>query len=276
MGSCWPSPLHMLWSWEGAVSDLEHPRILGAHLACAAHEIPLEDKDEAYFGGAMLEGLEALKEEEVLGRKGKIWYYARLPAPAQEINLRSASGSLISIVESDTGSMIGTVEEATSFFHVHPGAVYLHQGDSYLVEKLDLERMVALVRNADLAYYTNPMDNVDIAVLGEERRNFPTAAGCSLHFGEVEVSTKVYAYQKRRLLTHEILATLGLDLPTQVLATRALWYTLPVGRLSTLGLDEYGLAGGLHALGHPAIAILPLFALCDRWDIGGMSTSFHG
>ncbi|OFW59421.1 MAG: hypothetical protein A2W01_08995 [Candidatus Solincola sediminis] len=260
---------------EEAVIDLENPRILGAHLACAAHEIPLEDKDEAYFGGAMWEVLEALKEEEVLGRKGKIWYYARLPAPAQEINLRSASGSLISIVESDTGSMIGTVEEATSFFHVHPGAVYLHQGDSYLVEKLDLERMVALVRNADLDYYTNPMDNVDIAVLGEERSTSPTAAGCSLHFGEVEVSTKVYAYQKRRLLTHEILETLGLDLPTQVLATRGLWYRLPPGRLAALGLDEYALAGGLHALEHAAIAILPLFAMCDRWDIGGMSTAFH-
>jgi DEAD/DEAH box helicase domain-containing protein len=99
---------------------------------------------------------------------------------------------------------------------------------------------------------------------------------CSIHYGEVEVSTKVYAYQKRRLLTHEILETLGLDLPTQVLTTRALWYTLPMQRLATLGLDEYGLAGGLHAMEHAGIAILPLFAMCDRWDIGGMSTSFHG
>ncbi len=101
---------------EEAVIDLENPRILGAHLACAAHEIPLEDKDEAYFGHAMWGVLEALKAEEVLGRKGKLWYYARLAAPAQEINLRSASGSLISIVESDSGSLIGTVEEASSFF----------------------------------------------------------------------------------------------------------------------------------------------------------------
>jgi len=260
---------------EEAVIDLENPRILGAHLACAAHEIPLEDKDEAYFGHAMWGVLEALKAEEVLGRKGKLWYYARLAAPAQEINLRSASGSLISIVESDTGSLIGTVEEASSFFHVHPGAVYLHQGDSYLVEKLDLDRMVALVHDADLDYYTNPMDNVDISVLGEERDNSASQGGCSLHFGEVEVSTKVYAYQKRRLLTHEILETLGLDLPTQVLSTRALWYRLPPERLAALGLDEYTLAGGLHALEHAGIAMLPLFAMCDRWDIGGMSTAFH-
>ncbi len=261
---------------EEAIIDLENPRILGAHLACAAFEAPLKEGDEEYFGPAMWEAMENLKEDEVLGKKGNIWYYSRHTSPAQEINLRSASGSLISIVEADTGSLLGTVEEASSFFHVHPGAVYLHQGDSYLVDNLDLERMVALVKRETLDFYTNPMDNTDVSVLEEERDYAPTAGGCALHFGEVEVSTKVYAYQKRRLLTHEILETLGLDLPTQVLATRALWYTLPVGRLSTLGLDEYGLAGGLHALEHAAIAILPLFAMCDRWDIGGMSTSFHG
>jgi DEAD/DEAH box helicase domain-containing protein len=260
---------------EEAVIDLENPRILSAHLACAAHEKPIDEKDEAYFGSAMWEALQALKADEVLGRKGKLWYYSKLAAPAQEINLRSASGSLISIVESDSGSLLGTVEEASSYFHVHPGAVYLHQGDSYLVEKLDLDRMVALVRDEELDYYTNPMDNIDITVLEEEREKTPTGAGCSLHFGEVEVSTKVYAYQKRRLLTHEILETLGLDLPTQVLATRALWYRLPPARLASLGFDEYTLAGGLHALEHAGIAMLPLFAMCDRWDIGGMSTAFH-
>ncbi len=131
------------------------------------------------------------------------------------------------------------------------------------------------MHDADLDYYTNPMDNVDIAVLREERNDSAGRGGCSLHFGEVEVSTKVYAYQKRRLLTHEILETLGLDLPTQVLSTRALWYRLPPERLAALGLDEYTLAGGLHALEHAGIAMLPLFAMCDRWDIGGMSTAFH-
>jgi DEAD/DEAH box helicase domain-containing protein len=135
--------------------------------------------------------------------------------------------------------------------------------------------MVALVRGDELDYYTNPMDNIDITVLDEEREKRPPGAGCSLHFGEVEVSTKVYAYQKRRLLTHEVLETLGLDLPTQVLATKALWYRLSPARLAALGFDEYTLAGGLHALEHAGIAMLPLFAMCDRWDIGGMSTAFH-
>ncbi len=262
-------------SCEEAVIDLENPRILAAHLACAAFEAPLREGDEAYFGPAMWEALEELARVEAVKRKGKIWHYARTSAPAQEINLRSASGSLVNIVEKDTGVLLGTVEEATSFFHVHPGAVYLHQGESYLVEELDLERSVALVREADLDFYTNPMDNVDVTVLGEERGFAPTRGGCSLHFGEVEVETQVYAYQKRRLITHEIMETLGLDLPTQALSTRALWYLIPPQRLASLALDEYSLAGGLHALEHAAIAILPLFAMCDRWDIGGMSTSFH-
>ena len=260
---------------EEAVIDRENPRILGAHLACAAYEMPLRNEDEEFFGPAMHRALEELEKDGVLGRKGRVYYYARRDAPAQDINLRSASGSLISIVEMETGSLLGTVEEATSFFHVHPGAVYLHQGDSYLVEQLDLERMVALVRAAQLDYYTNPMDNTDVSVLSTEWGIETPPGRCGMHYGEVQVSTEVYAYRRRRMITHEILETLGLDLPTQVLHTRAAWYTFPPQRLASLGLDEYSLAGGLHALEHAAIAILPLFAMCDRWDIGGMSTSGH-
>jgi len=260
---------------EQAVIDLENTSILGAHLACAANEIPLREGDEEYFGEGMWPVVYDLVEQGFLGRKKDLWYYARPDSPAQEVNLRSASGSLVSIVEADTGGLVGTVEEANCFFHVHPGAVYLHQGDSYLVEDLDLERKVALVREAGLDFYTNPMDNTDVVVLAEEKRRRLSDTSCSLHYGEVEVSTKVYAYQRRRLVTHEVLETLALDMPTQVLSTRALWYVLPAERLSPLDLDEYSLAGGLHALEHASIAILPLFAMCDRRDIGGMSAACH-
>ena len=260
---------------EEAVIDLENPRILGAHLACAANEIPLREGDEEYFGEGMWRMVDDLVEEGLIGRKKDLWYYALPSSPAQEVNLRSASGSLISIVESDTGGLLGTVEEANCFFHVHPGAVYLHQGDSYLVEDLDLERKVALVQEFDLDFYTNPMDNIDVVVLEEEKKRQMSEEVCSLHYGEVEVSTKVYAYQRRRLVTHEVLETLALDMPTQVLTTRALWYVLPNERLAPLELDEYSLAGGLHALEHASIAMLPLYAMCDRRDIGGMSTAYH-
>lgn len=260
---------------EEAVIDLENRRILGDHLACAAYEFPLREEDEEYFGPAMHEVLEGLAREGRLKKKGERWYFAGPGSPAQDVNLRSASGKLISIVDRDTGTLLGTVEEASCFFHVHPGAVYLHQGDTYLVEELDLERMVALVKGEELDFYTNPMDNTDVMVLEEELAVVPGPRSCSLHYGEVEVSVKVYAYQKRRLLTHEVLETLGLDLPTQTLRTRALWYAMPPERLAPLEMDEYAVAGGLHALEHASIAMLPLFAMCDRWDIGGMSTVFH-
>jgi len=260
---------------EEAVIDLENRRILGDHLVCAAYEFPLREEDEEYFGPAMHEVLEGLAREGRLKKKGERWYFAGPGSPAQDVNLRSASGKLISIVDRDTGTLLGTVEEASCFFHVHPGAVYLHQGDTYLVEELDLERMVALVKGEELDFYTNPMDNTDVVVLEEEQAVIPGPRSCSLHYGEVEVSVKVYAYQKRRLLTHEVLETLGLDLPTQTLRTRALWYALPPERLAPLEMDEYTMAGGLHALEHASIAMLPLFAMCDRWDIGGMSTVFH-
>jgi len=260
---------------EEAVIDLENRRILGDHLVCAAYEFPLREEDEEYFGPAMHEVLEGLAREGRLKKKGERWYFAGPGSPAQDVNLRSASGKLISIVDRDTGTLLGTVEEASCFFHVHPGAVYLHQGDTYLVEELDLERMVALVKGEELDFYTNPMDNTDVVVLEEEQAVIPGPRSCSLHYGEVEVSVEVYAYQKRRLLTHEVLETLGLDLPTQTLRTRALWYALPPERLAPLEMDEYTMAGGLHALEHASIAMLPLFAMCDRWDIGGMSTVFH-
>ncbi|MGQ9476203.1 MAG: DEAD/DEAH box helicase [Actinomycetota bacterium] len=260
---------------EEAVIDLENRRILADHLACAAYEFPLREEDEEYFGPAMPGILEDLSREGRLRKRGDRWYFPGPGSPAQEVNLRSASGKLISIVDRETGNLLGTVEESTCYFHVHPGAVYLHQGDSYLVEELDLERMVALVRGEELDFYTNPMDNTDVMVVKEERARGGGRFRCALHYGEVEVSVKVYAYQKRRLLTHEVLETLGLDLPTRTLRTRALWYTLPPDRLAPMQMDEYTLAGGLHALEHASIAMLPLFAMCDRWDLGGMSAAFH-
>lgn len=260
---------------EEAVIDLENPRILAAHLACAARELPLRPEDERFFGRGMWKVAEELVRAGVVRRRKDLWYYAGTDAPARKVNLRSSSGSVISIVEKGTGALVGTVEEATAFFHVHPGAVYLHQGDTYLVEELDLDRKVALVRKADLDYYTNPLDNTDVAVLRECWSRRGKEKTCSLHYGEVEVSTEVYAFQRRRLLTHEILETVGLDLPVRNLSTMALWYVLPMERLAPLRLDEYSLAGGLHAMEHASIAMLPLFAMCDRWDIGGMSTSLH-
>ncbi|MEJ5187398.1 MAG: Zn-binding domain-containing protein, partial [Candidatus Geothermincolales bacterium] len=259
--------------FEEAIVDLENENILCAHLLCAAHELPLKDGDERFFGREMWDLVDEMEKRGWLRTRAGRRFPTRLRSPSHDVSLRSSSGSTVDIVDRETGSVLGTVEEATSIFHVHPGAVYMQMGETYLVESLDLEKKIALVREADLEYYTNPLDNVDVRVLSEERTR--EGRGCSLHYGEVEVTTEVYAYQKRRLVSHEVLETVPLELPARVLPTRAFWLTLPPGRIGSLGLDEYELAGGLHAMEHAAIAMLPLFAMCDRWDIGGMSTSLH-
>ncbi|MHB8781005.1 MAG: DEAD/DEAH box helicase [Candidatus Geothermincolia bacterium] len=259
---------------EEAIIDFENPYVMEGHLACAAYEWPLTERDASFFGESMLATAERMVESGTLerGRKGR--FVAAVESPAATIGIRSASGDLYRIIDVGTGSMLGTVEEARAFFHVHPGAVYLHQGEPYEVRELDRERKVALVTEAEGDFYTQPRDSTDIKVLRQERSR-PLAPSAELHYGEVEVTTLVYAYQRKRLYTHEALDLVELELPPQTLRTRALWYALDAGRLEALELDPYTLSGALHAAEHAAIGILPLFAMCDRWDIGGVSTALH-
>ncbi len=260
---------------EEAVIDLENPGILDAHLLCAAFELPLEERDVVYFGEAMRERLRCLKDKGLLrGVKGR--YACGKSGPAAGVNLRSASGRTYSIIESSTGSLLGTVDEGRAFFEVHPGAVYLHRGESYEVLELDLRRRVAKVERVEEEFLTQPRDHTEIKVLERHEALRPRRRGaCSLHHGRVEVVTEVYAYQRRSLRSPSQAELVELDLPPVRLKTTAFWFELPLQRLSSLDLDDYRLAGGLHALEHACISMLPLFAMCDRWDVGGVSTTLH-
>jgi DEAD/DEAH box helicase domain-containing protein len=260
---------------EEAVIDLENPNILDAHLLCASFEFPLDEGDAALFGPAAPARLKKLAEAGRL-RLVRRRYASGTESPAAAVSLRSASSRAYRIIEAGTGSLLGTVDEGRAFFDVHPGAVYLHRGDSYEVKELDLQRRVALVEETEEEFLTQPRDHTEIRVV-EELASFPSRVrgGCSSHFGKVEVVTKVYAYQKRSLRRRSMVETVDLDLPPLKMNTTALWYAFPAERLKPLQLDEYLLAGGLHALEHAAIAMLPLFAMCDRWDVGGVSTAYH-
>ncbi len=260
---------------EEAIIDLDNPSILASHLLCAAYELPLTEKDTAFFGPNIFQILRELHEAgQVRSVKGR--YIPVGQNPAASLNLRSASNRVYRIVEKNTGSLLGTVDEGNAFFHVHPGAIYIHQGDPYEVKELDLEKRVALVEEIDEDYYTQPRDITDIKILREFLSSRPYGLGrCSIHYGEVEVSTQVYSYQLRHLPTHQVIAHVDLDLPPMTLLTRAFWYVIPRKKIESLELDAQRLAGGLHALEHSAIAMLPLYAMCDRWDIGGVSTPFH-
>lgn len=258
---------------EEGVIDPQNSTILRKHLRAAAYESPLSFKDANYFGKTMVEALEKLEEEGSVVKRKNQWFWIKREFPAKDINVRSASENTYIIVEESSGELIGTVDENQAFFYIHPGAIYLHQGDTYLVNKLDNDQKVAFVESFYGDYFTQPRDLTDIRVI---KKNLSKRVGrTQSHFGEVEVTTIFPAYQKRKVFTGEIIDEEELDLPPQVFQTQAFWFTVPDRVVKELGLSSYKLQGGIHAVEHAAIAILPSFTMCDRWDIGGVSVSFH-
>jgi DEAD/DEAH box helicase domain-containing protein len=168
---------------------------------------------------------------------------------------------------------VGTVDGARVSHIAHPGAIYLHQGRQYRVDHLDLDDAHALMAPVDVDEYTQPRHDIDIAVTGEEQTR---AVGRStLHLGTVEVTTTTDAYQRRRTGSGEVLETVRLELPPRTLPTRAGWYTVPVESALGAGLDAVAVLSAAHAAEHALIGMLPLFAICDRWDVGGVSMAVH-
>jgi DEAD/DEAH box helicase domain-containing protein len=188
------------------------------------------------------------------------------------VDIRGSGLGQVAVVEADTGRMLGTVDAASAPATVHSGAVYLHRGESYLVGDLDLDGGVALVQAATPDWRTDARSTADVEV--------SAVLACRDHgpvrvaFGEVTVTTQVVEYQRRRP-DGTVLATVPLDLPRQTLHTRGVWYDLDEAALDAAEVDLTRVPGALHAAEHAAIGILPLFAICDRWDIGGMSTALH-
>ena len=257
---------------ERAILDHESEEIHLAHLAAAAYELPLTPEDEGVFGPRWEDHARRLVKQGRLRERGGR-YLPRGPGyPAAEIALRSASPSSVAIVESEGGEVIGTVESARSHSAVHPGAVYLHMGSAYEVDDLDLAGARAVVRPFDGDWYTQPKRESETWI--ESVREQRDCCGVVLSFGIVSVTEQVVAYQKKRVADHSVLDLLALDMPEQEFVTQALWYELP----DELLREEFPLEvlqGSLHAAEHSQIAVLPLIAMCDRWDIGGLSTAFH-
>jgi DEAD/DEAH box helicase domain-containing protein len=257
---------------EQAILDHESEEIHLAHLAAAAYELPLSGEDADVFGGRWQDNAERLVKLGRLRERGGR-YLPRGPGyPAAEIALRSSSPDSVAIVEARGGEVIGSVESARAHSAVHPGAVYLHLGSAYEVEDLDLRNRRAIVRPFDGDWYTQPKKESETYI--EQVRDRREVGGVELSFGIVSVTEQVVAYQKKRIVDHEVLDLLTVDLPEQEFVTQALWYELP----DRLLRDEFpldALQGALHAAEHGQIAVLPLLTMCDRWDIGGLSTAFH-
>ena len=261
-------------SVEEAIIDLANPHILDPHLEAAAYEKPLTEVDSEYFGEVGMARAAQLAASGKLRRaRGGAIVWGRPHFPAAGVSLRSASSETFVIVETRSGTVLGTVERERVFRFAHPGAVYLHLGQSYLVRELDLDTHTVLVDDFDGTYYTQPKTEKHVFVAGQSLVR-PVAPGVNLVFGQLEVTEQVVAYQKRTLTENEVLETLPLDLPEDVFATEAIWFALPADLLAE-HLDEREVAGALHGAEHASIAVLPLYAMCDRWDIGGLSTPWH-
>jgi DEAD/DEAH box helicase domain-containing protein len=259
---------------EGCVLDPTNPYVLAPHLACAAAELPLTEADVGTFGGAVAEAVLAeLVADGVLRRRPRGWFWpSSAHRPAATVDLRGAGQGQVAVVEVDTGRMLGTVEDAAAPASVHTGAVYLHRGESYVVDNLDLDAGLALVHAAAPDWRTDARSTADVAV--ERVVEHRDHGAVRVSFGEVCVTTQVTAYQ-RRTPDGVVLETVPLDMPAQRLATRAVWYDVDDDALLGAGLPAARIPGALHAAEHAAIGLLPLFATCDRWDIGGMSAVVH-
>jgi DEAD/DEAH box helicase domain-containing protein len=257
---------------EAARVTLENPYILGPHLLAAAHEAPLDAEDEEYFGPAYREVLQGLAGDGVLAASGGRLVYVGGDSPARKLSLRSASSETVLIADEE-GELIGTAEASRAPSELHPGATYLHRGMAYEVEELDLAARRAVARRVPNRYYTRPRVETDVEILdGVEEREL--ANGATLHWGRVRTTDSVTFYKKVRVADDQEVGVYPLDLPDVVLETQALWVTLPpLPRGARPSFESFG--GALHAGEHGMIGLLPLFAMCDRADIGGLSTPIH-
>ncbi len=261
-------------SFENALLNPSNPYILRAHLLSASWEAPLSEADEEFFGASFKEEVAFLESQGLLRERAGRWYLSpRLSYPAEMVNIRSASSENFAILDTSTGQLLETIEASTAFFQIHPGAVYLHQGESYLVKKLDLEAHTAYVEPTDVPYYTQAKELTDLHILKVTKTK--SVGGVKVYLGEVEVTTTVIGFRKKRHFTEEVIGEEPLDLPPQRFPTIALWFDLPPQAMERLARAELDFAGGLHAAEHASIGVLPLFALCDRNDIGGVSTPLH-
>lgn len=262
-------------AYENALINWENANILHPHLLCAAWEKPLDRSDLQYFEDVLDMALSELEEEGRLRRSGERWHIApQLSHPVREVSMRSASNLNYQVLDASRGyEILEAVEEDHAFWQLHPGAIYLHQGDSYFVKELDIEKHIAVVEPSNVPYYTQTLELTDLKVLHKIRQK--EYNGTHVCLGVVDVSNQVDGFKKKKHYTDEVLGEELLDLPPQRFFTQALWFDLPAGTVALIEERKRDFHGGLHAAEHAAIAILPLFAMCDRNDIGGVSTPFH-
>jgi len=284
---------------EHALIDPDNVYVLLRHLPCAAHEVPLAVEpepargsgaaaydDELLFGPGFVEAMVQLERQNVLEYRSNRWFYPRSDYPAQDASLRSAGGQrFVLLNEADGYSVLEEMDAVSAPLRVHPGAIYLHQGETYLVTRYDAQMQSAVVSPVEVDYHTRPQEWNDLSIvrslahrhLGHLGRTGPAewTDPVTAYLGRVRVTSRVTGYHRLQQYSEAVLEEQQLDMPAQTFETVALWWNVPAEARQKVAGRRLDFMGGLHALEHAAIGILPLFAMCDRWDIGGLSTANH-
>jgi DEAD/DEAH box helicase domain-containing protein len=258
---------------EAAILDFENEQIHAEHLLCAAHEAPLTASDEDFLGPRWRERADILVAAgELRERQGAYGLKHPEDFPAARVSLRSASPDTFALVDVESGELMGTIEASRAFSTCHDGAVYLHIGRAYEVQQLDLPGRRIALAPFDEDWFTQAKKEGDTLI--EKLHERRSTMGVRLSFGEVLVTEQVIGFQRKRIRDLEVIDFQALDLPETSFATQALWFELD-DLIASEPFPPGHVLSALHAMEHGMIAVLPLLAMCDRWDIGGLSIAAH-
>lgn len=258
---------------ERTVLYPDNPYVLGPHLAAAAQEHPLTREDLEFFGPTTEPLADKLTGQGVLRRRPAGWFWPHAERAVDSIDLRSMQGRVCEVVDESTGTVIGHVDPAAADRTLYPNAVYVHQGDQWLVRSFDDGDRVATAVRARPDYFTQAVSVGGARVLGVEASR---ALGLGrIHYGTIELASQVVGYLRRGVKDGIVRDRHPLDLPERRINTRGVWWTLPQDVVTALAIAPQALPGAIHAAEHAATGLLPAIVPCDRWDIGGLSALAH-
>lgn len=254
---------------EQAIIDLYNQYVALGHIMCATSELPITERDHKYFPNTLSEGITSLEKQKLVRKTSNGYIYSGTTRPSEVVNLNNISSKIVTVI--CKGKVLETLELTKAYQETHEGAVLLHQGETYVVEELNLKTLVATVTKKEVSYNTEPRKTVEITI----KRTFEEKnVGFKVGIGEVQVTEKYHQFVLKN--NEVIIGVEPLYLPPLTFSTIGIWITIPdVVKNEVQKKMQWDFAGGLHAMEHAMIAIAPLYALCDRWDIGGVSTPLH-
>ena len=253
---------------EQAIIDLHNQYITLGHIMCAADELPLGEGDKQFFTERFAESIQILEQEKLVKKTPQGWIYMGTERATQRVSLENISSKTVKVL--CNGKLLETLPLNKAYEEAHTGAVLLHQGETYICKNLNLEQLEAKVQQENINYYTETLKDVEITI---NKVHKESNRGTKIGLGELSITERYHTYVTKT--SDEVLKKTPLDLPPLSFSTIGLWFIIPKKvkkEIETQGLD---FEGGLHAIEHAMIALSPIFAMCDRWDLGGLSTTLH-